>query len=184
MRIRLGHERSIHHTEGLTSYHSFSYGSQIEPDWMNFGALKIFSECTLTPSSQISLKLSQSFLIIIAVSEGVEILCKNYGKKELENGESFSTSQDSTESITLLNPLQTPSKFFWIESSQNLNLQLRQFKANETLQIPASSWFHLLEGSLKNKAVRFDAADAIENEQPSEVKAHSHGKAILLQVPT
>tara|TARA_Y100000031_G_C8185559_1_gene368777 strand:- start:102 stop:680 length:579 start_codon:yes stop_codon:yes gene_type:complete len=188
-RVRLAADRSQHELSSLAnSFHSFSFGTQIDPEWMGFYSLKVFSENFLAPNGQLSLSLTHKFLKILPLTEDLEVLCKSHGRKVLEKNVFFDLTQEQAESLSLKNSSKDEASFFWIESQEYIEASFMTKQEAESFAPKRSDkafWIHLLKGKFETDSFKLDLNDglAFDRDENLKLTCTETGEFIWLQVP-
>lgn len=192
LKIKSNSQRDEHLKGNLISFHSFSYASQIHPEWMSFHSLKVFSECFLNANEKFNHSLSYAFLQLIPIEGQLDILCRSHGKSSLELFSPLSLERSQAESISFRNNGQEKARFFFLESSQPIKAEVISLEKGKSLSLDSKSmplWCHIVEGRveavyLREKSVlKSGEGFSLDANEEVHLKATENFMAILCRVP-
>lgn len=192
MKIRKNSERDQHSHKNLTSIHSFSYASQIDPNWMSFYSLKVLSENKIPRSSQLNYSLSYPYFYLISQSGELETLCKNQGKTTIKAGDSLQFEQSQIESVALKSLFDEEANFIIAESLVPLDIKIKHYSIDSGLSLEAKKsfwWCQVLNGNFEvlqdGTAVNLEKGDGVGLTlgEKTSLTCVSPGEIIYFQVP-
>jgi redox-sensitive bicupin YhaK (pirin superfamily) len=174
LQLRKSEERGRFQNEWLDSYHTFSFGSYYDPEFIQFGTLRVINQDVIAPSSGFGMHGHKDMEIFTYVLSGVLEHKDSMGNKEqIRAGEvqimSAGTgvvhseyNPSATESVELLQIWVLPGqlriepryaqKFFERDEKLNqLRLIISPDETNESLKIVQKTWVwaSLLENGKK-----------------------------------
>ncbi|MAZ50096.1 MAG: hypothetical protein CME65_16150 [Halobacteriovoraceae bacterium] len=192
LKIKLNSQRDEHLIGNLTSFHSFSYASQIQPEWMSFYSLKVFSECFLKPNEQFNHSLSYTFFKLIPIEGQLDILCRSHGKSSLDLYSPLELNRSQAESVSFKNNSHKISRFFLLESNLPIEVEIISIEKGNSLTLDSINmplWCHLIEGHLEMVyhrdilALESSSGFSLEANNEVHLKSLEDTKAILCRVP-
>ena len=163
--LRPASERFHSQLEWLDSWHSFSFGSHQDPNWMGFGPLRVINDDTFAAGSGFGMHPHRNMEIITVMVEGELTHADSMGNSEvLRAGEVQRMSAGSGIVHSEMNQTKAPCRLLqiWIEPAQ---LGIQPAYEQKPFEI-GENWTPLIEPGASGEAMAIERRVRLWRAQP------------------